>query len=387
MPPRHIVILGGGFGGLAAATRLRSLLPREHRITLVERQSTFSMGLSNLWVLSGERPDPTAGERRLNRLAAAGVEYTQAEITSLDAATRSVQTSAGTLGADYLVIALGAELAPATIPGFTEAAHNLYDMRGAMQAREALLALRRGKVAVLISRMPFKCPPAPYEAALITEALLRRRGVRPSVDIALYTAEPQPMPIAGKAVGDQLRGILAARGIAFHPSQPVQRIDPVTQRIHFESSAVEYDLLLGVPPHAAPAVVRQAGLTDASGWIPADPLTLRTQHAGVYALGDVAAIRLQNGMLLPKAGVLAEGQAHTAAAAIAAEVLGQGAPPPFDGRGVCWLDLGDGLAAQGAGKFYATPSPQVALTTPSAAYHQEKIAFERTRLERWFAPS
>jgi sulfide:quinone oxidoreductase len=88
---------------------------------------------------------------------------------------------------------------------------------------------------------------------------------------------------------------------------------------------VSYDLLIGVPPHRAPSLKLDAGLVDASGYVPVHPRTLEilsdldtleVRFPGVFAIGDVASIRLLNATLLPKAGVFAE--AHVVAAAIAA---------------------------------------------------------------------
>lgn len=138
-----------------------------------------------------------------------------------------------------------------------------------------------------------------------------------------------------------------------------------------------------MPPHVAPAVVREAGLVDSTGWVPVDPGLLQTRYPGVSAIGDVTAIRLRNGMLLPKAGVFAEAQAEVVAEHIAAELQGREATARFEGEGYCYVEVGDGLAAFGAGNFYADPAPQVRLEPPSAEYRRHKQAFERDRLQAW----
>jgi sulfide:quinone oxidoreductase len=381
---KTVLILGGGFGGLAAAHELRARLPTNHTVRVVERHSAFSMGLSNLWVMTGERAHPRLGERPLAEgLAGKGIEYVQRQILKVDPAKRQVDTSAGVLEADYLIVALGAAMEPHAIPGFSPAAHDLYEAAGALRLQAALQQITAGKIAVLITRTPFKCPAAPYEAAFLVDALMRKRGVRDRVDMAVYTPEPQPMPVAGRTVGDTLIGMLRERGIGFFPEHMVLKIDSAAKKMLFEIDEADFDLLIGVPPHVAPAVVREAGLVDATGWVAVDPLTLRTRFPGVYAIGDVTAVRLRNGMMLPKAGVFAEAEARVVAEAIAAEAAGQPDTPGFDGRGHCYVEVGDGLAALGRGDFFAQPVPKVTLEPPASAHRAAKEAFERTRLNAW----
>ncbi len=383
MSTQGVIVLGGGIGGVTAAIRLRRLLPTEHRVVLVEQRPTFSLPMANLWLMTGERQDRREGERPLADLARHGIEILQAQVLSIDPATKRVTTSAGALDGDYLVVALGAAKAPQALPGFVESALNIYDADGAMRVRAALDEFAGGRIVVLVSRTPFSCPSAPYEAALLVDAKLRDRGVRDRTELAVYTLEDLPMPVAGAHVGEALVAMLDERGIEFHQEQIAMKIDPERRRVLFELDDTSFDVLIGVPPHMAPAVVRESGLTDASGWIPVDPTTLRTRYDGVFAIGDVTAVRLANGMFLPKAGVFADGEASIVAAAIASEI-GAGAPPPqYDGRGFCFIEVGGGKAAYGAGNFYGIPGPRVALEAPSEAYRREKLDVERTTLALW----
>ncbi len=389
---KTVVVLGGGWGGLAAAHALRELLPVEHRIRLVERSGTFSLCTSYLWLMTGERRDPDQIRRELGRLSRPGIEWVHDEITRIDPATRSIETTSGRLDADYVVIALGAELAPDVIPGLAASAHNLYDIRDVARLHKVLSGFREGRLVILIARTPFRCPAAPYEAALLAEWMLRKNGVRAQVDVALYTPEPQPMPVAGPAVGNALRAFLAERGIRYQPNRAVVRVDGSSRRLHFPDETVPFDLLMAVPPHRAPGPVVEAGLTDASGYVPvhpqtleilADHETLETRFPGVYAIGDVTAIRLMDAMLLPKAGVFVEAEARVVAENIAAQIEGREPMARFDGRGFCYVEVGDAMAAYGSGDFFAFPVPTVTLDAPSAAYRRAKEEFERL-LETWF---
>ncbi len=388
------LILGGGWGGLAVAHRVRERLPAEHRVVVVERKPTFSLCTSYLWLLTGERDRAEDVRRDLGKLARPGIEWLQADVEGIDPVSRLVRTSAGPIEADHLVIALGADLVPDAVPGLAEGALNLYDADAVVRLRDSLSTFRGGRVVVVIARMPFKCPAAPYEATFLVEWLLRERGVRDRAEIMLCTPEKAPMPVAGPDVGTAVKGMLEARGIEFRPGRLVSGVDAATRTAAFDAEAVPFDILVTVPPHRAPPVVVEAGLTDGTGYVPVHPQTLEiladaasleTHHPGVYALGDVTAIRLLNGLLLPKAGVFAEGEADAVAESIAASVEGRDVRGRYDGTGFCYLELGGGEAGYVSGNFYAYPEPHVTLEPPSAKFKRAKEEFERV-LETWFMP-
>jgi sulfide:quinone oxidoreductase len=383
MSGKTVLVLGGGIGGLTAATHLRRVAPTGTRIVVIEKSETFSVCMSKLWVMTGERKDPGEGERELSRLAGAGIEIVQADIEAIDPTARTVRTTAGTMEGDYVIVALGAERNPKAVPGFAESALNLYERDGALRIQRALQEFSGGRIVVLVTRTPFSCPSAPYEAAFLVEALLRERGVRQRAEIALYTPEDQPMLVAGPNVGPALVKMLEERGIELHWEQIAMKIDPAAGRILFELEDTSFDLLVGVPPHTAPVALRESGLIDASGWVPVDPTKLQTRHTGVFAIGDVTAIRLANGMFLPKSGVFADGHARVVAENIAAEIAGEGRATQFTGHGFCHIEVGDGMAAYGSGNFYGIPGPRVTFEPPSQRYRQEKEELERSLLALW----
>jgi sulfide:quinone oxidoreductase len=239
-------------------------------------------------------------------------------------------------------------------------------------------------LAVVVSRLPYKCPAAPYETAFLAEALLRHRGVRDRTTIDVYTPEPFPMPTAGPALGQALGGMLAERGITLHAKTSVDRIDPhASQIVLGNGERADYDLLLGVPPHRAPEVTRTSGLAAETGFLPVDPATLTTSADGVYAIGDVTAIPIPGGKLLPKAGVFAEAEAEVVATNIAADLAGRPAAATFDGSGGCFVELGDGRAAFAGGNFYSRDGPEIRLRRPGRHWHLAKVAFEKYWLRRW----
>lgn len=381
---KTILILGGGVGGLVTANELRAKLPKEHRIVLIDRENAFVFSPSLLWLMTGGR---TASQisRPLARVERKGIERIQGEIEAIDAKRREVTVRGQTLVGDYIVIALGADLAPDAVPGLANAGHNFYSLSGAESFRDAFQEFSGGVLIVLTAAPAYKCPAAPYEAALLVEAACRKRGIRKETEIHLYAAEPGPMGVAGPDVSKAVRQMVESKGISYHPEHQISHVDASGRLLKFLNAAeVRYDLLAYVPPHRAPRVVQSAGLISESGWISVDRTTLETAFPGVYALGDVVSIPLKMGKPLPKAGVFAHGEASVVVRNIAREIKGKGKPAQFDGEGECFIETGDGKAGFGRGNFYAEPAPQVKIQPPARRWHAAKILFEKDWLRRWF---
>jgi sulfide:quinone oxidoreductase len=379
----EIVIVGGGVGGVVAAKRLRHSIGGGHRITVLDRARDHLFQPSLLWVADGTRR-PERLSRPLTRLNRRGVSFRVATVQGLDVSARRVRLTDGELPYDYLLLSPGAELRPEALPGLADGGRNLYTLDGAAGLNADLSRFQGGRLVVLVAAMPFKCPAAPYEAALLLEARLRAQGVRGRSEVAVYTPEPQPMPVAGPALGAAVRDMLTSRGIAYFPGHKPVTIDSGSRTIRFETGdAAKYDLLAYVPPHAAPAFVVEARLAPVGGWVKVDPKTLATPFERIWAVGDVTGIPLPNGKALPKAGVFAEGQADVVARNIAALVRGAAPAAEFTGEGACFVEMGDGRAGFATGNFYATPDPVVRLKTPGRRWHWAKVLFERTWFPRW----
>ena len=216
---KTVLILGGGVGGIVAATQLRRLLAPEHRVVLVEQEADHVFAPSLLWLMIGER-NAAQISRSLTALAKRGIELIRGRIERIDPATRTIRVNGMDITGDHMVIALGAELAPELVPGLATAGHNFYTLAGAESLRTALAGFRQGRIVVLVAAMPFKCPAAPNEAAMLIEYACRRSGIRQQVQLDLYTAEPGPMPVAGPAVSAALRQMVEAKGIAITPATP-----------------------------------------------------------------------------------------------------------------------------------------------------------------------
>jgi sulfide:quinone oxidoreductase len=390
MAGKTIVVLGGGVGGLVASNALRKKLGREHRVALVDRDTRHVFAPSFTWLMLGWRDLPRIS-RELGLLAKKGIEYVNAEAFEIDPGNRLVKTGAGDIAYDYLIVALGAELNPHAVPGLSEAAHTPYSLEGSVALRDALKNFTGGKVALVISALPFKCPAAPYETALLLEYAFRQRGIRANVDLRVFTPEQLPMPVAGPEVGTAVKRFLDERGVGFHPQHKLSSVDPGKKEIAFENGQkAGFDLLVAVPPHRSPEVVRKSVLANETGWIPVDRRTLKTSFENVFALGDVTSIvlpgryRPDTPLPLPKAGVFAHFQAAAVAHNIASEIKGVTSRKEFGGKGYCFLEVGHGTAGYGSGNFYGEPRPEVTFGRPGRLWRFAKVLFEKWWLRHWF---
>ena len=377
-----VLILGAGVGGVVAANELRRRLPRRHGIVLVDRADKFSLAASYLWVMNGSRRAEQIA-RPLARLARKGIEVVRGEVESIDPAAKRAVIGGRAIGADHLVVALGARFAPEVIPGLSEHGETFCTLEGAVRLRDRLADLARGRILIVTAEPAYKCPAAPYEAALLLDAELRRRGVRDVVELELHAAEPGPMGVAGPAVSKAVRAMVEARGVRYRTEHALAAVEPAAA-CFADGERVAFDLLIYVPPIRPPAAIAASGLADAGGWIAVDRATMATRFPGVWALGDATVIPLAIGKPLPRAGVFAHAQAEVIAKNIAAVESGRPAVAHFDGHGACFIESGDGRAGFGSGDFYAEPAPDVRLRQPSRFWHWGKALFEKRVLWGWF---
>jgi sulfide:quinone oxidoreductase len=374
----RVVVLGAGFGGLELASRLSEEFGDDADVVLIDKSDGFIFGFSKLEVMFG-REDPEAVHHAYAGLVKPGVRFVQATIRSIDPVAKRVDTDAGAFDADILVVALGADLDPAATPGLVEGGHEFYTVEGAFALRDVLAAFDGGRVVVAVTSLPFKCPPAPSETALLMHDFLLARGARDRSTISLVMPLPVPIP-PSPAASELLLGAFAERGIDWYPQRLVGSLDPA-RRVAALSDGTElpYDLVLGIPRHHAPAVVVEAGMT-VDGWIPVNPLTLETSYPGVFAVGDVTSVGT------PKAGVFAEGQAAVVAERIIAAIREGDGSGEYGGRGMCYMEMGDNQVARVDVTFLSGQPPTGSLDGPSPAYVADKVEFGRSRIRRWFGP-
>jgi sulfide:quinone oxidoreductase len=372
----RVVILGAGFGGLELATILSDTDRDDIDVALIDKSDAFVFGYSKLDVMFG-RTTLDAVRIPYAAIAKPRVRFLQETVTAIDPEARRVTTEAGVHEADVLVVALGADYDVAATPGLAEAGNEFYSVAGAQRLAGLLPSFVAGRAIIGVCGTPYKCPPAPSEAALLLHDYLTTRGVRDACEITIVTPFETPIPPSPDSSA-ALLAAFAERGIEFLAARSISSLDG-DRNVVVLADGVElaFDLFLGVPKHRAPDVVLASGMT-VEGYIPVSPQSLQTRFAGVYAVGDVVTVGV------PKAGVFAEGAARVAAESVLATLRGEGDPKPYDGRGSCYIEFGAGRVGRVDIDFLSGPKRTGVFQEPSAALVAEKQHFGASRRARWF---
>lgn len=370
-----MLVIGGGFGGARAAITARTLLGPEHEVTLIDRNRRVYLCGAMPSLIIGER-ERLSSSRSLGRLLHRGIRYIEAEVKELDLPEKTVKTSVNKLDYDYLVIAAGVEYDWDAVPG-SSYAHSFYSMQTALRLRRKLNNFRKGKIVVAISALPYKCPPAPYEAAMLLDWQFTRRGYRNDIAIEVTTPEPAPLPVAGADAVSRLGRALQRKRISLRTNVGVTEIDPSGRELTFNSGeSTDVNLLITVPIHRPSGLVRNTNLMGKNGWVAVDPETLETKEAGVFAIGDINEITMANGRGLPKTGVFASAEGETVGTNIAANINGK-QPIKFSGFGQCFIAFNGETSAKVTGDFMAENGPDVKLTGATTRGMRSKEHFER----------
>ncbi len=305
---KRVVILGGGSGGAVAAKRLaRWSHEGEVEVVLIDRNRYHEYRPSYLWVMTGKR-EPDQVRRELSILSERyGTKVVNAEVTAIDADAKRVETTAEGFDYDYLIVSLWA-------PSSSAATSSPGSRRPGSSTMPSPLAITcksfdGGHVVVGVESWPYRCPPAPFEAAMMLRYLAEQRGVSERTDISVFHTWQKPMETFGPLMVDgfgrfldaargRLRGRLrACRSRRFQPRPALRRM----------GASLEYDLALVVPAHQAPEVIREAELVADGGYMDVSlPSMLSPTHPDVWGIGDVVAPTIGLGM----AGVFAHFQAE-----------------------------------------------------------------------------
>ncbi|NLT07041.1 MAG: FAD-dependent oxidoreductase [Solirubrobacterales bacterium] len=373
---KRVVILGAGFGGLELGTMLARTFGEEVDVTLIDRSDSFVFGFSKLDVMFC-RASIEAVQIPYAGIDRPGLAFRRETVTAIDPWARRVETDRASYEADVLVVALGADYDVAATPGLAEGGNEFYSVEGARRLSGIVPEVESGRIVVGVVDAPFKCPPAPSECALLMHDELVARGVRDACEIVLAMPLGTPVPPSPETSAALLEAF-AQRGIEFVGGQRIASIEPGRKvAVLDDGGELDFDLFLGVPKHRAPDVVVESGMAE-DGYVPVESATLETRFPGVYAVGDVATAGV------PKAGVFAEGAARVVGERLIAEWTGKDAPPPYDGRGSCYIEFGADEVARVDIDFLSGPERTGVFNAPSAALVAEKGEFGSSRRARWF---
>ncbi|MGF1474106.1 MAG: FCSD flavin-binding domain-containing protein [Geminicoccaceae bacterium] len=322
----RVVVVGGGFAGTTVARFLRREDPSID-VTLVEPGATYtSCPFSNL-VLGGLRE--LADQRfSYEAVAAAGVSVVKDRASQIDPDTRTVQTDGGqTIAYDRLVLTPGVDLIFGGLEGYSRDA--VETMPHAWKAgpqtallRDQLEAMDDGGVVVIAApASPYRCPPGPYERASMIAHYLKQNKPRSKVLILDAKERFSKQDLFEQAWAEHYGDMVEWVGVSL--GGQVVAVDPGTREVHTDFDTVQADVANIVPPQRAAEIAQLAGVADASGWCPIDPLTFAsTLQPDIHVLGDAA---IANAM--PKSAFSANSQGKVCARQIARSLRGE---PPVE---------------------------------------------------------
>jgi sulfide:quinone oxidoreductase len=368
----HIVILGGGTGGAVLANDLADRLDAELeadevRVTLVNDGPDHVYKPVWLYVPFGER-EPADGRRPLDELVDDRIDLRIDRVTDIDTDSQRLRMRDKTsLSYDYLVLATGSTLAPDEIPGLAEGGHDYYSESGAETLREELLSFTEGHIVLSVIGTPHMCPAAPLEFVFMADDWFRKRGLREDVEIT-YTYPIQRVH-GNPHIAEWARPIMDDRDINVETFFNAESVDPEANRLtSMEGTDIDYDLLVGIPPHRGVDLVEDAGLGD-SGWVEVDQHTLEAENAdNVYAIGDTA----DTGA--PNAGSVAHYQAGVVGRRLASDIRGRPATATYEGKTLCFVETGMDSASFVEFDYENPPSP----VPPSEKIHWAKLAYNES---------
>ena len=334
----NVVVVGGGYAGATVAKYLRMWSDGGIDVTLVEPKTHFvSCPMSNL-VLAGEKKMDfiTHGYDGLRKH---GVRVVHDVVVAIDAEKRSVTLArGGTLGYDRLVVSPGIDFMWESVPGLTPQVADskiLHSWQAGPQTaalRAQLEAMPDGGVyALAIPKMPFRCPPGPYERTCMVADYFKKH--KPKSKVLVLDANEDVVTKKGiftKAWNEWFKGIVEYRG-----NHVITGVDAASQTVKFEfGDAVRADVLNIVPAQKAGSIAAKAGLATAGKrWCPVTWATMEsTVHKNIHVLGDSTAAT--PGM--PKSAHTSTQQSRVAAAAIVNLMAGKEAPEPIVLSNACY---------------------------------------------------
>ena len=314
----HVVVVGGGFGGLNAARALKGLAP-DLAVTLIEPNLRPLVCPGSNAVIAGLQPletlqhDPSASLHSLN------IRTITARVAAINSVGRTLTLHDGvTLTYDRLIVSPGVDFDWEALAGYDESASQ--QAPHAWKAGEQTLLLQRqlqglrrgGTVIITVPDNPYRCPPGPYERACLMAHYLKQHN--PRAKLLILDAKTR---FSKQAAFTRAWQTLYPGMIDWISPETTGRIDhvDVNQRIvETEFASHRADVLNVIPPQRAGRLAVMAGLADRSGWCPIDPLTFEsTLQTGIHVIGDACAA-----LPMPKSAFAAQNQARLCAAAIIA---------------------------------------------------------------------
>lgn len=382
MDEKTIIILGGGIGGIVAARDLRRHLGHRHRIILIDKNSYHAFQPSLPWVVVGWRT-PASVIRPFTSLNKYGIEFLNAEVSSIDPDGRTLLAGKTKYHFDYMILATGAEnRLPEAYPGGS-LKHSFYTFEGAVELSKLIPLMTTGEINIIQPDRDVKYPFAPFDAAHLIASFYHKRGIE-NIKVKIISRNKEPLPFAPDEVNLQVIKMLEASGIDYIVDESGGpggdwRSDIGANLTGDPRQVV--DIL--IPAMRPPDFLTRSGLTGKGGWVEVERLNLRTSHDNIFAIGDCAALRMPDGAILPKTGIFAQSQAEVVAYNISQELHGHSEGKEFSGYGFFFMETGNGRASNLHGNFLTDNRSKLSLSDPNVTFHWSKVVLEKYWLWRW----
>jgi len=348
----RLLVIGGGFGGASAANFARRAYPWLE-VTLVEPKTTFVTCPYGNLVIAGVRQIGDISHN-YDGLRARGVRVVHDWAAGIDATARTVRLQGGqSLSYDRLILSPGIALRWGALEGYTEAASEVMPHAWVPGDGTQTLLLRRqleempdgGVVGMSIPGNPFRCPPGPYERISMIALYLKRH--KPRSKILAFDAKEA---FSKQGLFQDGWAALYPGLVEWVPASRDGRIVKVdaAERVLESEFGEKHKVAVAnvIPPQSAARIAIEAGLTDASGWVPVNPITFESRAAsGIHVVGDA---NIPGPM--PKSGYVANSTAKQAVASAAAALRGQ-APTPGIYYNTCYSHVGDEYGISVVGIF------------------------------------
>lgn len=286
----QVVIVGGGFGGAIAARQLKRLMP-EAQIILVEPNRTYTAcPFSNL-VVAGSR-DMTAQTFSYDVLGKEGIMLVHERAVDVNPDAQTVMLNDGiAIPYDRLILSPGVDMRWGALEGYDQAAaerlpHAWKAGQQTVLLRDQLNALEDGELVVMtVPPAPYRCPPGPYERASLIAHYLKTQKPRSKLLILDGKDSFSKMPLFQEAWAEHYPDHLEWRSAS--NDGRVSRVDATAMSVSTDFEDIQAAVINVIPPQKAGAIADAAGVSDATGWCPIDPLTFESRlQPNIHVIGD-----------------------------------------------------------------------------------------------------
>jgi sulfide:quinone oxidoreductase len=376
MAGQRITILGSGFGALSAVRELRARGCKD-AITLISPRSELHYLPGIIWIPSGLRTREQLIVPLAPFFARMDVQHLAAEVTGLAPDARSVQTTAGEVANDALVIATGGRFIK-KLPGIGHAITPCEGIAAAEQIRDRLRALQGGTIAVGFAGNPNE-PTAVrggpmFEFLFGIDAQLRREGRRDKFELVFFNPSKEPGARLGAKAVAHLLAEMARRNITTHLGHKMLRFE--ADKVVTEGGEFAADLILFMPGMTGNAWFDQTTLPRSpGGLLQADAQCRVPGLERVYVVGDSGSFPGPDWM--PKQAHMADLQAAAAAQNLIDGLAGRPQTTGFKVELACIID------ALGTGTLVWRTEQRNLLLPPLRLMHWAKRGFERRYLAQY----